>query len=114
VILGEWHTAVVWRSRKNASLSLDGSTPVLGFAEGIFQGLDLLGPFYVGGLPTFNGIGSGVGFKRGFVGCVSKVAIGHRLRWDIILKILELKIKLYCFCQGYNKDQREFCWNNWL
>ena len=71
---------MVWRSRKNASLTLDDSPPVYGAAEGIFQGLDLRGPFYVGGLPTLNGISSGVGFKRGFVGCVSKVAVGPRLR----------------------------------
>ena len=72
--VGEWHTGHIWRDRKNGSLASDGQKPVLGFAEGIFQGLDLLEPFYLGGLPDFYGVHEDVGFSRGFVGKPSLLA----------------------------------------
>jgi hypothetical protein len=34
---GEWHTATIWRARKNGSLAINGGQPVLGFSSGIFQ-----------------------------------------------------------------------------
>ena len=40
---GSWHTAVIWRNKKNGSLTMDEEEPVLGHSDGIFQGLDLIG-----------------------------------------------------------------------
>ena len=78
--LGVWHTAVLWRSRKNVSLTVDNHPSVFGESPGIFQGLDLLEPLYLGGLPSFQVNLDNIGFGRGFVGCVSKLALGPRQR----------------------------------
>ena len=66
--VGQWHTVKLARHRKNGSLTVDGNPPVFGMSEGKFQGLDLLEPFYLGGLPSFYAVSSDVGHTRGFVG----------------------------------------------
>ena len=77
---GRWHTVTLWRNRKNASMVLDDNPPVYGSAKGIFQGLDLVESLFVGGLPSYENINEDVGFTRGFVGCISRIALGPRHR----------------------------------
>jgi hypothetical protein len=47
---------------------VDGYGPYSGTALGRFQGLDLVEPLYVGGVPDFRNIHRLNGFTRGFVG----------------------------------------------
>jgi hypothetical protein len=47
---------------------VDGEGPYGGTALGRFQGLDLVEPLYVGGVPDFRNIHRLSGFTRGFVG----------------------------------------------
>jgi hypothetical protein len=47
---------------------VDGEGPYSGTALGRFQGLDLVEPLYVGGVPDFRSIHRLNGFARGFVG----------------------------------------------
>ena len=44
------------------------------------QGLDLVEPLYIGGMPGMDNLNKDVGFTRGFVGCISRVALGPRNR----------------------------------
>jgi hypothetical protein len=64
---------------------LDDNPGVYGQAKGIFQGLDLVKSLYIGGLPSYENINDDVGFTRGFVGCISRLALGprHRLYFRI-------------------------------
>jgi hypothetical protein len=47
---------------------VDGHGPYSGTALGTFQGLDLMEPLYVGGVPDFRNIHRLNGFTQGFVG----------------------------------------------
>ena len=66
--LGKWHTVKLNRNRKDGSMTVDDQAPVYGAVVGRFLGLDLLEPFYVGGVPNFKSIHKQAGFFRGFVG----------------------------------------------
>jgi hypothetical protein len=50
------------------TMYVDGDGPYSGTALGRFQGLDLVEPLYVGGVPDFRSIHRLNGFTRGFVG----------------------------------------------
>jgi len=78
--VGQWHTVKVARHRKNGSLTVDQNPTVYGVSDGKFQGLDLLEPFYLGGLPSFYRVSPDVGHVRGFVGCISRLMLGSRGR----------------------------------
>ncbi|KAJ8979364.1 hypothetical protein NQ317_002953 [Molorchus minor] len=75
----QWHTVKILRHRKKTTMYVDGQGPYIGTAEGKFLGLDLNDPIYLGGAPDSNGIHPDVfeyGY-RGFVGCISRLKIGH-------------------------------------
>lgn len=50
------------------TMYVDGHGPYNGTAPGTFQGLDLVEPLYVGGVPDFRNIHRLNGFTQGFVG----------------------------------------------
>jgi len=50
------------------TMYVDGQGPYSGTALGTFQGLDLVEPLYVGGVPDFRNIHRLNGFTQGFVG----------------------------------------------
>jgi len=50
------------------TMHVDGHGPYSGTALGTFQGLDLVEPLYVGGVPDFKNIHRLNGFTQGFVG----------------------------------------------
>ncbi|KAF5283747.1 hypothetical protein FQR65_LT02641 [Abscondita terminalis] len=77
VTLGQWHTVKVSRNRKRATMYVDGKGPYIGVAEGKFIGLDLTEPLYLGGVPDFKDINSELPIETGFVGCISRLKIGH-------------------------------------
>ncbi|XP_021927336.1 basement membrane-specific heparan sulfate proteoglycan core protein isoform X6 [Zootermopsis nevadensis] len=88
ISLGEWHTVKLSRTRKQGTMYVDGEGPYSGTALGRFQGLDLVEPLYVGGVPDFRNIHRLNGFTRGFVGCISRLLIGsvhHELVRDATL-----------------------------
>lgn len=87
--LGQWHTVNVTRSRKEGkfwnlkrkfffctyllnyllgTLTVDNEGPYTGSTTGTFQGLDLVEPLYVGGVPDFKAIHKAVGHSKGLVG----------------------------------------------
>ncbi|XP_069692113.1 basement membrane-specific heparan sulfate proteoglycan core protein isoform X26 [Periplaneta americana] len=74
--IGEWHTVELNRTRRIGRMYVDGEGPYTGTARGRFQGLDLVEPLYVGGVPDFSEIHKFNGFNRGFVGCISLLRIG--------------------------------------
>lgn len=47
---------------------VDGAGPYRGTAAGRFQGLDLIEPLYLGGVPDFRSIHRLTGHSQGFVG----------------------------------------------
>lgn len=47
---------------------VDGAGPYRGTAAGRFQGLDLVEPLYLGGVPDFRAIHRLTGHSQGFVG----------------------------------------------
>ena len=51
--LNEWHTITISRRRRNCTLKVNNEEEVFANSGGRFQGLDLGGPFYLGGLPSF-------------------------------------------------------------
>lgn len=50
--------------------------PVMGKSEGRFQGLDLINPLYIGGVPDISLLSETSGFYSNFRGCVSRFIIG--------------------------------------
>ena len=82
--VGQWHTVKLARHRKNGSLTVDQNPTVYGMSEGKFQGLDLLEPFYLGGLPSFYAVSTDVGHTRGFVGKNYKNSKDHHIKYILI------------------------------
>ena len=60
---------------------MDGEGPFVGQASGRFQGLDLVEPLYVGGVPEFRSIHKLNGFNRGFVGKSERAYILYLSVW---------------------------------
>nr|CAD7195790.1 unnamed protein product [Timema douglasi] len=75
--IGEWHTVKIERNRRDGKMTVDNDGPFVGEAVGAFQGLDLVQPLYVGGVPNFKTIHRLNGFTSGFVGCISRLVIGR-------------------------------------
>ncbi|XP_049843588.1 basement membrane-specific heparan sulfate proteoglycan core protein isoform X30 [Schistocerca gregaria] len=73
--LGEWHTVRIVRDKKRGSLYVDNQEAVTGETTGLFQGLDLKEPLFIGGVPDYRQISSQSGFTRGFKGCVSRLVL---------------------------------------
>ena len=83
--LGKWHTVKLSRNRKNGTMTVDGDGPFYGSVVGRFLGLDLIEPFYIGGVPNIKSIHKLAGFSRGFVGCIGRLVVGssaHELMRD--------------------------------
>ncbi|XP_069115040.1 basement membrane-specific heparan sulfate proteoglycan core protein-like isoform X2 [Argopecten irradians] len=73
--LDEAHTIKLTRNRRQGTMIVDTEPAYVGTSQGNFQGLDLRGNLYLGGVPNFNAIPKGVGFREGFVGSVSQVQL---------------------------------------
>ncbi|KAK2193775.1 hypothetical protein NP493_5g02050 [Ridgeia piscesae] len=72
--LDTWHSIRLKRDLKDGKLIVDGRE-FNGRSQGNYQGLDLVSDLYVGGHPDFNRIAQSAGYREGFVGCISKIAI---------------------------------------
>ncbi|XP_077998598.1 basement membrane-specific heparan sulfate proteoglycan core protein-like isoform X2 [Glandiceps talaboti] len=77
--LGQWHTVVLDRNRRQGSLTVDGGNPVSGSSLGGFQGLDLSDLLFLGGMPEEAVVSKAAGFTKGFIGCVSRLEINGLL-----------------------------------
>ncbi|XP_060073482.1 basement membrane-specific heparan sulfate proteoglycan core protein-like [Ylistrum balloti] len=73
--LDQSHTIKLTRNRRQGTMVVDTEPAYVGTSQGNFQGLDLRGNFFLGGVPNFNAIPKGVGFREGFVGSVSQVKL---------------------------------------
>ncbi|XP_034241184.1 basement membrane-specific heparan sulfate proteoglycan core protein-like isoform X2 [Thrips palmi] len=76
VALGQWHTVKLMRSRRDGDMYVDGAGPYRGTAAGRFQGLDLVEPLYLGGVPDFRSIHRLAGHSQGIIGCISRLVVG--------------------------------------
>ncbi|XP_031342212.1 basement membrane-specific heparan sulfate proteoglycan core protein isoform X8 [Photinus pyralis] len=75
--LGQWHSIKVSRNRKRGTMYVDGKGPFTGVTDGKFVGLDLNEPLYIGGVPNFRDVPAELQIESGFVGCISRLKIGH-------------------------------------
>ena len=66
--LNKWHHARIWRSKREATLTVDDEEPVTGMAPGSMVGLELVGDLHVGGVPDYSAISRRVGFSENFAG----------------------------------------------
>ncbi|KRZ68952.1 Basement membrane proteoglycan [Trichinella papuae] len=73
--LNKWHKIFVKREFNKGLISLLGEQQWQRYSEGIETGLGLGESVFIGGLPNFDEIVSGAGFKTGFSGVVSSVVI---------------------------------------
>lgn len=97
IIFGKWHTVkisrwvsrsqiqgqvshkkICFRSRKNATLVIDDNIPIRGSAEGRFEGLDLMTPLYLGGVPYHINAEKDTDLNNGFKGCIGRFVIGTK------------------------------------
>lgn len=58
------------------TMTVNDGVPVTGTSDGKFQGLDLINPLYIGGVPDISQINEQAGFVSGFEGCISRLVIG--------------------------------------
>lgn len=72
--LDTWHTVVIRRDGRNASMYLNGRE-YRGQAPGSFVGLDLAENLYIGAVPDFHKISRLAAYTRGFVGCISQIVV---------------------------------------
>jgi hypothetical protein len=63
-----WPSVLLLYNLVAGTVYVDGRGPYSGTALGTFQGLDLVEPLYVGGVPDFGNIHRLNGFTQGFVG----------------------------------------------
>ena len=70
--LGEWHTIEATRTGRSGQLVVDGAVPVTGSSPGGFTSLQLGENLFIGGVPDFNSLPSGV-INTGFVGCMREL-----------------------------------------
>ncbi|KRY14087.1 Basement membrane proteoglycan, partial [Trichinella patagoniensis] len=73
--LNKWHKIFVKREFNKGLISLLGEQQWQRYSEGIETGLGLGENVFIGGLPNFDEIASGAGFKTGFSGVISSVVI---------------------------------------
>ncbi|KRY90391.1 Basement membrane proteoglycan [Trichinella pseudospiralis] len=73
--LNKWHKIFVKREFNKGLISLLGEQQWQRYSEGIETGLGLGESVFIGGLPNFDEIISGAGFKTGFSGVISSVVI---------------------------------------
>lgn len=80
---------------------VDGAGPYRGTAAGRFQGLDLVEPLYLGGVPDFKAIHRLTGHSQGFVGmhleassCYKKILL---FKYPMALSSLVTYLYSYCF-----------------
>jgi coxsackievirus/adenovirus receptor len=66
--MGQWSTIKLTRNCTGLNMMVDSQVPKFGNVYGEFQGLDLIEPMYVGGVPDFNQIHRLTGQTKKFVG----------------------------------------------
>eukprot|EP00094_Tigriopus_californicus_P007839 TCALIF_07549-PA protein Name:"Similar to HSPG2 Basement membrane-specific heparan sulfate proteoglycan core protein (Homo sapiens)" AED:0.37 eAED:0.38 QI:0/0.3/0.22/0.87/0.7/0.67/31/0/1988 len=90
ITFGKWHTVKISRSRKNATLVIDDNIPIRGSAKGRFDGLDLMTPLYLGGVPFHINVEKVTDLNNGFKGCIGRFVIGTQA---LVLSPASLKSK---------------------
>ncbi|KAL7836080.1 hypothetical protein AOLI_G00273640 [Acnodon oligacanthus] len=78
VVIGQWHTATLFRDGLNGWLRLDNDTPVSGRSQGQYSKITFRTPLFVGGAPSAYWLVRAVGTNRGFQGCVQSLSINSK------------------------------------
>ncbi|XP_053203113.1 basement membrane-specific heparan sulfate proteoglycan core protein-like isoform X2 [Panonychus citri] len=73
--IGSWHVIHIYRSRRDATLTINSTIEIKGHSRGRFIGLDLRESLYIGGVPNFSLIPTIVDHRKGFIGCISSFKI---------------------------------------
>ena len=76
--LYQWHTVLISRDGLQGTLKVDNEALVSGVAKGTNLGLNLNQNLYIGDVPEINGIAKLARFTKGFVGCVSFLALNGK------------------------------------
>ncbi|CAH1774566.1 unnamed protein product [Owenia fusiformis] len=79
IILGQWNRVTVHRDEWNGWMRLNGAEQVKGRSKGIYSRITLRQDLYLGGYTNSSAIGPRVGMRWGFVGCIRKLQINHRV-----------------------------------
>nr|XP_057927414.1 pikachurin isoform X6 [Doryrhamphus excisus]XP_057927415.1 pikachurin isoform X6 [Doryrhamphus excisus]XP_057927416.1 pikachurin isoform X6 [Doryrhamphus excisus] len=77
VVVGQWHTATVFRDGMSGWLRLDNDTPISGRSPGQYTKITFRSPLYVGGAPSAYHLGRTTGTGRGFVGCLQSLTVNN-------------------------------------
>uniref|UniRef100_A0AAR2JH09 EGF like, fibronectin type III and laminin G domains n=1 Tax=Pygocentrus nattereri TaxID=42514 RepID=A0AAR2JH09_PYGNA len=78
IVIGQWHTATLFRDGLNGWLRLDNDTPVSGRSQGQYSKITFRTPLFVGGAPSAYWLVRAVGTNRGFQGCVQSLSINSK------------------------------------
>ncbi|XP_030244905.1 basement membrane-specific heparan sulfate proteoglycan core protein-like [Drosophila navojoa] len=79
VELHEWHTARVYRSRRDGYIQLDEQHPVAFPTLTQVPQLELIEDLYIGGVPNWNQLpAEAAAHQTGFVGCISRLTLQGR------------------------------------
>lgn len=103
--LYEWHAVLLSRDEKEGNLTIDGKPPVTGTSKGSSTGLNLNQNLHVGGVPDFSAISALSGFKTGFIGCLSYLAIDGKVAG--LGKIFQCYLRRVMNCISFHEQQ----WN---
>ncbi|XP_068594933.1 pikachurin [Brachionichthys hirsutus] len=79
VVVGQWHTATVFRDGMSGWLRLDDDTPISGRAQGQYTKITFRSPLYVGGSPSAYWLVRATGTNRGFFGCIQSLTINNKV-----------------------------------
>ncbi|XP_018606960.2 pikachurin-like [Scleropages formosus] len=78
VVLGRWHSVIVFREGLNGWLRLDNDAHVTGRSQGQYTKITFRSPLYVGGGPNAYGLARATGTSRGFQGCIQTLRINGK------------------------------------
>lgn len=101
--LYEWHAVLLSRDEKEGNLTIDGKPPVTGVSKGSSTGLNLNQNLHVGGVPDFSAINALSGFKTGFIGCLSYLAIDGKVAG--LGKIFQCYLRRVMNCFSFHEQQ---------
>uniref|UniRef100_A0AAY4CFV7 Pikachurin n=1 Tax=Denticeps clupeoides TaxID=299321 RepID=A0AAY4CFV7_9TELE len=79
VVLGQWHTATIFRDGATGWLRIDNDTPVTGWSQGQYTKITFRSPLFVGGAPNVYWLVRAAGTNRAFQGCVQSLNVNGKL-----------------------------------
>ncbi|KAL1020675.1 hypothetical protein UPYG_G00003200 [Umbra pygmaea] len=78
VTMGQWHRVEAGRLDKDGSLKVDGGQEVRRSSPGKAQGLNIVSPMYLGGVPDMNIIPKALNISYMYGGCIGEVSINGK------------------------------------